>query len=185
MEVWLRRSDLNHLEKQKHCSPFVTPPLCWQICLPSLKNHATTMLLFVPEGPWVFLSVSVSDKWAGADWMSGAGDTHTHTTRTSDCTGLNICWEGGQKKHLFTSRKYWLLPLSEMGYWCLYPADDVSENRYGVTGRDTRQMDWGTTIKQKNVSLKLQKDRPGNWGAGLKLRDISIYVSTTKTFISA
>ena len=123
----------------------------------------------------------VCDKWLGSDWMSGPftltqPEYHTGNTFPS----LEKCW--GIEKHLFTSRKYWLLPLSEMGYWCLYPDDDVSENRYS----DGTQSRWieGQPFGGQNVISNLQQSQTIQLRrAGLKRWDISIYVSTTKTFI--
>lgn len=110
---------------------------------------------------------------------------HTHTAGISHQQHFPLTWKmlkKRDKKHLFTSRKYWLLPLSEMGYWCLYPDDDVSENRYS----DGTQSRWieGQPFGGQNVISNLQQSQTIQLRrAGLKHWDISIYVSTTKTFI--
>ena len=70
-----------------------------------------------------------------------------------------------------------------MGYWCLYPDDDVSENRYS-DGTQSRWIEAQQPFGGQNLIWNLQQSQTIQLSrAGLKHWDISIYVSTTKTFI--
>ena len=134
-------------------------------------------MALAPDVPW-----PVCDKWLGSDWMSGA--IHTHTTGISHRQYFSYTWK------MLRRRDKTFIYL-EGNIDCFhYPKWDIgvfiplmmSRTIVTVTGH-SRWIEAQPFGGQNGISNLEQSQTIQLRRAGLKHWDISIYVSTTKTFI--